>query len=275
MNLITERFDRRAITLKYLLRYWFALGHLQPEQGIALLSCFMLDDEDEKSVVDWGNSDNDGVSIVCMGFPLLKQDKICSWLALDSGDVCAQLDRINCTKTDEHIFSLEHLNTIFAVSVLQHRQMLQLWKSDNYKHSKLNAHPLAYFVEWGRSRAHIPEWMPTAVDLKLIQGDPWDGGDKQTDAMAQGKTSDLPTIEVHQYKSTRQEKAILNWLKNHEYDPQQLPLPRVNGLPGIKKTCRDEMCIISKQLFYSKDVFDTAWQRLRDNDEIIDASKEK
>lgn len=83
-----------------------------------------------------------------------------------------------------------------------------------------------------------------------------------------------PTAKVEAVRlpvATQQNDAILNWLKASQYDPLKLPVPP-SGKAGVKKLCRDALCKSSKQLFSSASVFNTAWDRLRANDEIKDAS---
>ena len=261
--LITKRLDRNRTVLKSLLRYWFEFGHLQPEQGIALLNFFMLDDEDLKKVVDWGKKDSNDIGIQNFGIPLLKHGKICSWLALESADECTQLDKVNCTLHEEWIYSLEHPRTIFAVSVLQHRHLLQLWKSDKDKHFKYSSHPLSYFVKWGRSKGIIPEWMPVAVDIELIQIETSANGGKQAEGVEQAATAVVIQKEIKQcgYVTHKRCDAILNWLKENNFDPQDLPKPRKNGLRTVKADCRDELCK-NKELFSSRGLFEKAWQQL-------------
>ena len=67
----------------------------------------------------------------------------------------------------------------------------------------------------------------------------------------------------------QQDKAILEWLTLNEYDPLKLPVPP-SGKAGVKKLCRDAVTEKNKQLFLSKKVFDTAWQSLRNNEDIKD-----
>ena len=68
----------------------------------------------------------------------------------------------------------------------------------------------------------------------------------------------------------QQNNAILNYLKEHNYDPLKLPVPPL-GKAGVKKDCCDSLCKNNKTLFLSKSVFKTAWDRLRANSKIIDA----
>ena len=67
----------------------------------------------------------------------------------------------------------------------------------------------------------------------------------------------------------QQDKAILEWLRLHEYDPMKMPVQR-QGMPGVRKICRDAFWEKSTDLFLSKKVFNTAWQRLRDNGDMAD-----
>lgn len=268
-TLITKRFDKNGTVLKYLLRSWFAYGHLQPEQGIALLLFFMLDDKDAKKVVDWGEKCINDVSIRNSGVLLLKHGTICSWLALESVDERTQLDKVNCTLHEEWIYSLEYLSTIFAVSVLQHRQLLQLWKSDKDKHFKYSSHPLLYFVEWGRSKGITPEWMPVAVDMELIPVETSPNGGKQAGGMEQAATAVVIQEETQRskYKIPGRCDAILSWLKTNNLNLEDLPKPLKNGLRTVKADCRDELCK-NKELFSSEPLFDKAWQKLRDDKKI-------
>lgn len=68
----------------------------------------------------------------------------------------------------------------------------------------------------------------------------------------------------------QQEKAILEWLKSNGYDPLKSPVPP-KGKPGVRKKCKSEM-VKSMSLFISDGVFYTAWERLRANGEIKDAT---
>ena len=76
--------------------------------------------------------------------------------------------------------------------------------------------------------------------------------------------------EVRLPVAAQQNNAILKWLESNKYDPLKLPVPP-SGKAGVKKLCRDWLCTTCKQLFSSKSVFDTAWERLRNNHKIIDA----
>jgi hypothetical protein len=67
----------------------------------------------------------------------------------------------------------------------------------------------------------------------------------------------------------QQGDAILAWLKSKNHDPLKLPVAP-SGKAGVKKECGDAVCK-SMKLFTSRSVFNTAWDRLRANDEIIDA----
>lgn len=163
MNLTANKLARNEEVLKSRLRHWFRFDHLRPAQGIALLLCFALDNEDERDVVDWG--DNNEVRILRLGVPLLNGNKMCSWLELEPNEECAQLDAIDCTQQDQYLFSREHSRTIFGISVQQHRRLLQYWASG--KHPELT--PLKYFIEWARKKGVTPEWTATAAGLGLLQ----------------------------------------------------------------------------------------------------------
>lgn len=64
--------------------------------------------------------------------------------------------------------------------------------------------------------------------------------------------------------AAQQDNTILTWLRNNKHDPLKIPVPP-SGKSGVKKLCRDAVS------FSSKSVFDTAWERLRDNGKIKDA----
>lgn len=173
MSLIENNFDhndRNEKVLKSQLRHWFRLDHLRPEQGIALLICFVLDDEDVKNVKNMVNRGNSNDAIIPdFGIPLLNGSKICSWLELEPDVECIQPDMAYSPKDRDYIYTLEHAQTIFVVPVLPHKRLLQIWNSGKGKHPEYT--PLKYFVEWARMKGTIPEWMPVAVELELIEGE--------------------------------------------------------------------------------------------------------
>ncbi|MDO8437967.1 MAG: hypothetical protein Q7S69_07425 [Nitrosomonadaceae bacterium] len=68
----------------------------------------------------------------------------------------------------------------------------------------------------------------------------------------------------------QQDKVILDWLALNKYDPLKIPVRPLGGA-GIRKECGDALREKYKKLFQSKKVFDTAWQRLRDNSQMKDA----
>ena len=72
------------------------------------------------------------------------------------------------------------------------------------------------------------------------------------------------------YITQQQDNAILNWLSEHKWDPQKMPVPP-KGKAGVKKDCRDALCKDGKKMFSSSSVFNTAWERLRANKKIKDA----
>jgi hypothetical protein len=67
----------------------------------------------------------------------------------------------------------------------------------------------------------------------------------------------------------QQDRVILEWLTSNRHDPLNLPIPP-EGKSGVKKVCRDALTEKNKHLFSSKKIFDTAWQRLRDDGNIRD-----
>lgn|GEM_PF-5951631 len=69
--------------------------------------------------------------------------------------------------------------------------------------------------------------------------------------------------------TSQQNDAILNWLKSNKRDPLKLPVAP-SGKAGVKKECGDTLRQTHGQLFQSKKVFDTAWQRLRDDSLVKD-----
>lgn len=68
----------------------------------------------------------------------------------------------------------------------------------------------------------------------------------------------------------QQEDAILAKLVAMRYNPIQLPKPEKNGLAGVRSIVFKEINKTPNHLFPSKNVFDTAWQRLRDSEKIKD-----
>lgn len=69
----------------------------------------------------------------------------------------------------------------------------------------------------------------------------------------------------------QQDNAILNWLKSNKYDSLKLPAGE-QGKSGIRKICGDALRVSCKELFQSKKVFETAWDRLRAEGETKVAS---
>ena len=86
----------------------------------------------------------------------------------------------------------------------------------------------------------------------------------ENNTLANNAKSNLKKIPVQ----SQQETAIINWLLDSGYTPTELPVAK-NGMSGVKKMCRD--VLLTHSLFSSKSIFDTAWQRLRDDSKIIDA----
>lgn len=83
----------------------------------------------------------------------------------------------------------------------------------------------------------------------------------------------IPVIapaHIRRSAAEAQNKMILEWLISEGHNPKLLPLP-LQGKAGIKKECRDELCKSCKPTFSSVSVFNTAWDRLRSNKEILDA----
>jgi len=62
-----------------------------------------------------------------------------------------------------------------------------------------------------------------------------------------------------------QEKAILACISTLGYDPKQLPKNRP-GMPGVKKQVRDKFA--GNPLFNGTTVFDNAWERLQNYDDL-------
>lgn len=84
---------------------------------------------------------------------------------------------------------------------------------------------------------------------------------------------DTPAAKVKAVRlsvAAQQNNTILSWLKSNKYDSHKLPVPP-SGRAGVKKLCREALCGNCKQLFSSISVFNTVWERLRANGEIIDA----
>jgi hypothetical protein len=71
-------------------------------------------------------------------------------------------------------------------------------------------------------------------------------------------------------RTLAQETAILAAIKSLGITPLALPVP-ASGKRGVKAAVR-EMVLLEKKIFTSPKVFDLAWQRLRDENRIVDAS---
>lgn len=65
-----------------------------------------------------------------------------------------------------------------------------------------------------------------------------------------------------------QEEEILNWLATNGHDPKNLPLQE-NGKPGLKADAWKELKQ-NRTLFLTKNIFNKAWQRARNNGDIQD-----
>ena len=65
-----------------------------------------------------------------------------------------------------------------------------------------------------------------------------------------------------------QENEILNWLATNGHDPKNLPLQE-NGKPGLKADAWKELKQ-NRTLFLTKNIFNKAWQRARNNGDIQD-----
>jgi hypothetical protein len=70
-------------------------------------------------------------------------------------------------------------------------------------------------------------------------------------------------------KQKEQEQAILDWLRGNEYDPTRLPEWK-HDVPGAKAGARAAM-LANRALFGSDKVFELAWTRLRNAEDIGDA----
>lgn len=142
-------------------------------------------------------------------------------------------------------------------------------------------------IETGEARKlfdGIPEIITLANYLKLsvetleqmTECYPVSIKDKTTIEHYATNTADTPAAKVEAAPDTRpmvadeQNHAILAWLDLNGYDLKKLPVAE-KGKSGIRKECGDGLREDRKKLFYSKKVFDTAWQRLRDNGQIKDA----
>lgn len=67
-----------------------------------------------------------------------------------------------------------------------------------------------------------------------------------------------------------QEQVILAALRENGFDPRALPRGR-NGIAGVRAAMRKAL-LQQKTIFQSRRTFDDAWQRLRDDGEIVDAT---
>lgn len=78
------------------------------------------------------------------------------------------------------------------------------------------------------------------------------------------------TPKQYAQKLPRQEEAILVIIQDLGFDPKAFPKPNLGHHDSEKSKIR-EHALQQKDLFSSKRVFNSAWQRLRDSDKIVDA----
>lgn len=83
-----------------------------------------------------------------------------------------------------------------------------------------------------------------------------------------GTSEPLQTKIKPNTRGSLQDQAIIEILKNLNYDPKAIP-PRPAGHSGAKSVARREALTKHKDLFTTNS-FDKIWQRLRDNGEIVD-----
>ena len=133
---------------------------------------------------------------------LLDGGKIHSWLDLAPDDECVHLDRAHPPKNDDYIYTLEHAKTIFVVPLLPHKRLLEIWNSGKGKHPDYT--PLRYFVEWAKMKGTIPEWMPVAIKLKLVQGETSDNDSRLPETAPSYPTTliDIQDAAIAQFFST-------------------------------------------------------------------------
>lgn len=83
--------------------------------------------------------------------------------------------------------------------------------------------------------------------------------------------SDSVTVKANVVllRSDSQDQAILAEIRKRNWNPEALPVPK-QGIKGVKAIIRDAMRTEYKKLFQSDKVFNTAWQRLRNADQIKD-----
>jgi hypothetical protein len=71
-------------------------------------------------------------------------------------------------------------------------------------------------------------------------------------------------------RAEAQEIAILDAIRATKFSPKAIPRPP-RGMRGLKAELREKLTKNRKDIFSSVGTFDEAWQRLRDQGEIIDA----
>lgn len=104
-------------------------------------------------------------------------------------------------------------------------------------------------IVWARSRRYeVPKKLGDAVE--------------KNEALATDGTTRSRTRDVS--RSQQQENKIIETIRALRYDPEALPVNR-GGKSGVKASVRQE-------LRYSTTVFDKAWERLRKQGAIRDAS---
>lgn len=102
----------------------------------------------------------------------------------------------------------------------------------------------------------MPDFLEFAQELR----------EKVDQATSEPEPKPLPLVSIP--ISKQQDAAILEWLKGNNFEPLKLPKP-LTGKAGVKCECRDALTANPK-MFQSKNVFNTAWERLRNNKEIAD-----
>lgn len=142
-----------------------------------------------------------------------------------------------------------------------------LWKAlCKKKHTELRA--LLNKAEQGKSDDLINQLKAMSMQLhEVLKNDRVRGQNTQGDVLKREVTlKDMP-VKLMVSVTKDREDAILKWLELMGHDPLAIPKCK-NGFAGIKKECRDGFCAKYK---ISEKVFDTAWDKLRSYEKIMDA----
>ena len=149
MSVDDKAFEPDINFLKNRLCHWFRFDSLPPEQGITLL--LGVEAYETSILVDWGTKRGDTPLFIALGLSFLNGDGIRTKQSPEHGE----------EETEKAKKRIRDLAT-------RHRKFLDYWKSGQHPEFPT---PL-YFVEWAKLKGLSPAWMPVAVELGLIPGEP-------------------------------------------------------------------------------------------------------